>query len=49
MFNHCETCKKYGETTCGNDPECRCYEPIEDDDCIKPDAKWDYDEWFWKD
>lgn len=24
----CESCKKLGETTCGNDMQCRCFEPI---------------------
>lgn len=24
----CEQCKKLGETTCGNDIDCQCFEPI---------------------
>jgi len=28
MFDDCNNCKKYGENTCGNDPECRCFEPM---------------------
>ena len=25
--DNCENCKKLGETTCGNDVDCRCFEP----------------------
>ena len=31
MFDYCEECKKCGENTCGNDPDCRCFEPAEED------------------
>lgn len=31
MFDFCDKCKKCGENTCGNDPDCRCFEPIEEE------------------
>jgi len=30
-YNYCEQCKKCGEPTCGDDPECKCFEPMNDD------------------
>ena len=30
MYDKCENCRKHGETTCGNDPDCSCFECIAD-------------------
>ena len=32
MYDLCNDCKKCGETTCGNDFDCLCFEPIELDE-----------------
>lgn len=27
-YDHCEDCKKCGKNTCGNCPDCSCFESI---------------------
>ena len=37
MYDYCDECKKCGENTCGNDPDCSCFEPVENDNNKKED------------